>query len=597
MTSQTSLDTKELIDSMGRVRDWVLPSGVMRELLSRGSEIVPVLHQLLSESLNSKEHGLEPLRTDSFFCFHLLGVVSQSDSDVIPWRTFIGQLLRNDYDLINHCIGEISASFFRAVIASLVGQDDPREFCQWIDSLIQDDQVNDDGKFQAVDSLFNLVGDGVLEDAEAVRWTTKWLEQRKDHQYDNFISMVAENLVKIGGKDLKELIRACFHRDQIDDTYIDIEYLDKMPDDRQVDQLRERAEDDRQQLRDPIGYLEQWHGFAWTADTLDPQSGPYQRIAEPPNRLRSRAIEQWLVDIDRSSYETYPSLAIKDAREFVEHTIEQLTDRVERGIQWARQGESFSTNGPYLSAMFLARNCNNRLVMMTDADQFFRIIDLNLGQRSDWFGDSIEMNLTEALTHVLSGKTQPISLRINDSSREDIDRATLVSFFPISVYHGYLPPDRCLEILRDHWQSLLRENSLEDSECQLALNAVYDAFCLLSIADDAPIMRQAEEAGVENFFLYPESAKDCQSDPSAARNLLKLYISRLNKLEDMIESDGKFDPAAMKPPPVWAERKRQYLISPTTSQATIRSNQQKVGRNAPCTCGSGKKFKKCCGKR
>jgi uncharacterized protein YecA (UPF0149 family) len=27
----------------------------------------------------------------------------------------------------------------------------------------------------------------------------------------------------------------------------------------------------------------------------------------------------------------------------------------------------------------------------------------------------------------------------------------------------------------------------------------------------------------------------------------------------------------------------------------VPKNQAKVGRNDPCTCGSGKKFKKCCG--
>jgi preprotein translocase subunit SecA len=29
--------------------------------------------------------------------------------------------------------------------------------------------------------------------------------------------------------------------------------------------------------------------------------------------------------------------------------------------------------------------------------------------------------------------------------------------------------------------------------------------------------------------------------------------------------------------------------------ATVRRQGQKVGRNAPCPCGSGKKYKKCCG--
>ena len=34
----------------------------------------------------------------------------------------------------------------------------------------------------------------------------------------------------------------------------------------------------------------------------------------------------------------------------------------------------------------------------------------------------------------------------------------------------------------------------------------------------------------------------------------------------------------------------------TATVETIRNDQPKVGRNDPCPCGSGKKFKKCCGK-
>ncbi|MCL2354471.1 MAG: SEC-C metal-binding domain-containing protein [Oscillospiraceae bacterium] len=32
---------------------------------------------------------------------------------------------------------------------------------------------------------------------------------------------------------------------------------------------------------------------------------------------------------------------------------------------------------------------------------------------------------------------------------------------------------------------------------------------------------------------------------------------------------------------------------PTSTPVT--NNEPKVGRNDPCTCGSGKKFKQCCG--
>lgn len=43
-----------------------------------------------------------------------------------------------------------------------------------------------------------------------------------------------------------------------------------------------------------------------------------------------------------------------------------------------------------------------------------------------------------------------------------------------------------------------------------------------------------------------------------------------------------------------AERKyfKKMAIPPTPKQ--LKRNPPKVGRNEPCPCGSGKKFKKCC---
>jgi preprotein translocase subunit SecA len=41
----------------------------------------------------------------------------------------------------------------------------------------------------------------------------------------------------------------------------------------------------------------------------------------------------------------------------------------------------------------------------------------------------------------------------------------------------------------------------------------------------------------------------------------------------------------------------QHANSPSAEagQQTVQRQGRKVGRNEPCTCGSGKKFKKCCG--
>ena len=46
------------------------------------------------------------------------------------------------------------------------------------------------------------------------------------------------------------------------------------------------------------------------------------------------------------------------------------------------------------------------------------------------------------------------------------------------------------------------------------------------------------------------------------------------------------------------KQKQEYILSrgeETTTKQTVKRDGIKVGRNDPCPCGSGKKYKKCCG--
>ena len=46
---------------------------------------------------------------------------------------------------------------------------------------------------------------------------------------------------------------------------------------------------------------------------------------------------------------------------------------------------------------------------------------------------------------------------------------------------------------------------------------------------------------------------------------------------------------------IFSEEKRKELYKEQKNSGTIRK-EKKVGRNDPCPCGSGKKYKKCCGR-
>ncbi|SHK10798.1 SEC-C motif-containing protein [Clostridium cavendishii DSM 21758] len=46
---------------------------------------------------------------------------------------------------------------------------------------------------------------------------------------------------------------------------------------------------------------------------------------------------------------------------------------------------------------------------------------------------------------------------------------------------------------------------------------------------------------------------------------------------------------------IFSQEKRKEIATRYRESKIVR-NENKVGRNDPCTCGSGKKYKKCCGK-
>ena len=67
----------------------------------------------------------------------------------------------------------------------------------------------------------------------------------------------------------------------------------------------------------------------------------------------------------------------------------------------------------------------------------------------------------------------------------------------------------------------------------------------------------------------------------SARSVYNISQARHDMMQTDYSQEGQGQAQAAEPPPV---------------AKTIRKQVPKVGRNDPCPCGSGKKYKKCCGK-
>lgn len=71
-------------------------------------------------------------------------------------------------------------------------------------------------------------------------------------------------------------------------------------------------------------------------------------------------------------------------------------------------------------------------------------------------------------------------------------------------------------------------------------------------------------------------------------NLEKLYYNMLDAKAEYLYTLPQWDA-------IFSDEKRKEIKKQYNGSVIVR-NENKIGRNDPCTCGSGKKYKKCCGK-
>ena len=68
----------------------------------------------------------------------------------------------------------------------------------------------------------------------------------------------------------------------------------------------------------------------------------------------------------------------------------------------------------------------------------------------------------------------------------------------------------------------------------------------------------------------------------------KLYYNMLDAKADYLYTLKQWDS-------IFSVEKRKEITTEYRKAGTV-VNEEKIGRNDPCPCGSGKKYKKCCGK-
>ena len=96
--------------------------------------------------------------------------------------------------------------------------------------------------------------------------------------------------------------------------------------------------------------------------------------------------------------------------------------------------------------------------------------------------------------------------------------------------------------------------------------------------------------GINDSLKEPNPIEEMEEDTvvSLAFDKEKLYKNMVAARADWLYELPQWDA-------IFTEEKRKELYKEQKNSGTVRK-EKKVGRNDPCPCGSGKKYKKCCGR-
>ncbi|MFG0332935.1 MAG: DUF1186 domain-containing protein [Maioricimonas sp. JB049] len=294
----------------------------------------------------------------------------------------------------------------------------------------------------------------------------------------------------------------------------------------------------------------------------------------------------------REQRETMTPLLLKWLRE-------RLDEIREKGDEFVADG--LSLHALYVLAEFDAREA---LPIVVEA------LRMPGNVAFDFFGDAVDTLVARLLAAWDTQEFQHIGELLRDRSLDFEERMSVADAFPFCVRDGRMTRQEAIERVREFLRECL---SHDDSEgitaavfvlCRLGPNAaneeIEEAFRKNQVEAVEYARETWHEAKVFSESAFDEEIADMPTSrvDDAAEELADLY--GLNgDLADDYDYDYDYDYAPAGSGAVdWLDQASQPFQAeiPAAPPVTIRNETPKVGRNDPCPCGSGKKFKKCCGK-
>jgi hypothetical protein len=370
---------------------------------------------------------------------------------------------------------------------------------------------------------------------------------------------------------------------------------------------------DREYLVDRLADLYKETGRTAEAAALrdrhgDPSESAGEASREPVGETSRGAsdaeLDAIIAELDAEFTGKLPEQAIRAAQRHRAEITPRLIELIRKATEAVRAGNDVTSDGAVLALFLLTEfEAKEALPVILEA------VSLPDDGPLDLFGDGIIDDLASILAALADDAPEVVADVITNRSFSDYIRSAAAGTYLHWVRDGRWTREQAVQRLREHLDDAIRIEDLEGTTgliWELASYAAHEAWGDIQeafrrgLVDEGMISLDYVRRNIaRGESRFRESLESC--GPTGVPDTVDEVRSWASYQDEDQEEDDDSD-WRLPQTPFGSSRMRVVSCvpdpdyqGPVEPVATIRNTSQKVGRNDPCPCGSGKKYKKCCG--
>jgi hypothetical protein len=310
------------------------------------------------------------------------------------------------------------------------------------------------------------------------------------------------------------------------------------------------------------------------------------------NESELSTINQIMATLNSRSFDTLPEDALRAAREHREQIIPLLIEAIQEATVRSKTGEYVEENAHFYG-LFLLSEFEAKEALPAIVDSVLLPGEIP----HDMYGDTITEKLSGILAALDSDPFDEIERIITCEDANEFVRWSAAGAYLHLVRDGKMTRDDAVARLKHHLVIAIENKSDPIAQyliCELCDYSPHEAEAEIrqafaeDLVDGTTIsLKRVEESLKQGEEYFQEALSRCR--PTGIEDT----IEELSKWASFNSQDNDSRPELAVPfddedwdTEDWDDH---------DDSDTIRNLNPKIGRNDPCPCNSGKKYKKCCG--